>query len=88
MVGVDSDNESSLRTLVRPDRPFSRSDEKATKIYRFGYAGQRFQLEATQDLSARTVPGWPSTMAIRQQALINVVSRIGRTNHQPIELSD
>jgi pimeloyl-ACP methyl ester carboxylesterase len=60
-----------------PDRPLSRSDEEAAKIYRFGYAGHRFPLEAMQSLSARTVPRWPSTMAIQRQALIDVVRKIG-----------
>jgi pimeloyl-ACP methyl ester carboxylesterase len=62
---------------VWPDRPLSRSDEESAAIYRFGYAGHCFPLEAMQGLSARTVPRWPSTMALQRQALIDIVRRIG-----------
>jgi pimeloyl-ACP methyl ester carboxylesterase len=62
---------------VWPDRPLSRSDEEAAQIYRFGYAGHRFPSEAMQGLSAQTVPRWPSTRGLQQQALIDVVTRVG-----------
>ncbi|WP_025601036.1 alpha/beta fold hydrolase [Burkholderia sp. WSM2230] len=62
---------------VWPDRPLSRSDEESAAIYRFGYAGHRFPLDAMQSLSARTVPRWPTTIALQRQALIDVVRRIG-----------
>jgi pimeloyl-ACP methyl ester carboxylesterase len=62
---------------VWPDRPLSRSDEESAAIYRFGYAGHRFPLDAMQSLSARTVPRWPGTAALQRQALIDVVKRIG-----------
>ncbi|MEX3972745.1 hydrolase [Paraburkholderia caribensis] len=62
---------------VWPDRPLSRSDEESAKIYRFGYAGHRFPLDAMQGLSAQTVPRWPGTRALQRQALIDVVRRIG-----------
>ena len=60
-----------------PDRPLSRSDEEAAQIYRFDHAGHRFPSEAMQGLSAQTVPRWPSTRGLQQQALIEVVKRIG-----------
>lgn len=62
---------------VWQDRPLSRSDEESAKIYRFGYAGHRFPLDAMRNLSAQTVPRWPGTMALQRQALIDVVKRIG-----------
>src|ERR1700744_4079681 len=62
---------------VWPDRPLSRSDEEAAQIYRFDHAGHRFPSEAMQGLSAQTVPRWPSTRGLQQQALIEVVKRIG-----------
>jgi len=62
---------------VWPDRPLSRSDEEAARIYRFGYAGQRFPLDAMNGLSAQTVPRWTGTAALQRQALIDVVRRIG-----------
>jgi pimeloyl-ACP methyl ester carboxylesterase len=60
-----------------PDRPLSRSDEESAKIYRFGYEGHRFPLDAMRGLSAQTVARWPSTAALQQQALIDVVTRVG-----------
>jgi pimeloyl-ACP methyl ester carboxylesterase len=62
---------------VWPDRPLSRSDEESASIYRFGYAGHRFPLDAMQGLSAQTVPRWPSTRGLQRQALIDIVTRIG-----------
>jgi pimeloyl-ACP methyl ester carboxylesterase len=62
---------------IWPDRPLSRSDEESEKIYRFGYVGHRFPLDAMQGLSAQTVPRWPGTRALQRQALIDVVRRIG-----------
>jgi pimeloyl-ACP methyl ester carboxylesterase len=60
-----------------PDRPLIRSDEEATRLYRFGYSGHKFPIMALDHLSAQTVPRWPSTGALQADAVVHAIDRIG-----------
>ena len=60
-----------------PDEPVVRSDEEASRFYRFGFAGHQFPIEAMRYLGAQTVPRWPSTSALQAAALAATIERIG-----------
>jgi len=60
-----------------PDLPVVRSDEEAARFYRFGFPGNQFPLDRMDQLSAQTVPRWPSTYPLQVAALDATVDRIG-----------
>ena len=60
-----------------PDSPVVRSDEEAARFYRFAYPNNQFPLEYVDQLSAQTVPRWPSTYPLQIAALNAAIERIG-----------
>lgn len=60
-----------------PDPPLLRSDEEATRLYRFGYGSHKFPIAALDRLSAQTVPRWPSTAKLQVDAVVHAIDRIG-----------
>ncbi len=59
------------------ESPVVRSDEEAARFYRFAYPNNQFPLEHLDQLSAQTVPRWPSTYPLQIAALSAAIARIG-----------
>jgi pimeloyl-ACP methyl ester carboxylesterase len=60
-----------------PDQPVIRSDEESAAFFRFDFPGNQFPREAVRELSAQTVPRWPSTSMLQSRAIDAVLERIG-----------
>lgn len=67
--------------------PIVRSEAESWSLYRFGdargyarrepYAGQRFPVAHLDELTRRTVPRWPGTVAAQRRALHALIERLG-----------
>ena len=60
-----------------PDRPLIRSEEEAIRLYRLGYAGNKFPIEALDHLTVQSVPRWLSTSDLQVDAVVHAIDRIG-----------